>query len=136
MFNGIIAGNFDIIHPGYIYMFRDAKKYCNHLTVALQTDPTIDRPHTITPILSFEDREMTLRSIKYIDDVIGYTTEEDLNNILKTERYNVRILGDDYKGRFATGQQYSEKIIYLDRAHGWSTTKFKKEIAKSLGENK
>ena len=117
-------------------MFRDAKKFCNHLTVALQTDPTIERPEKIKPILSFEDREMVLRSIRYIDEVIGYTTEEDLNNILKTERYNVRILGDDYKGRFATGQQYSGKIVYLDRTHGWSTTKFKKEIAKSLGENK
>ena len=117
-------------------MFCDAKKHCDYLTIALQTDPTVERPEKIKPILSYEDREMILRSIIYIYDVVSYTTEEELNNILKTERYNVRILGDDYKGRFATGQQYSEKIIYLDRAHGWSTTKFKKEIAKSLGENK
>lgn len=134
MYSGIIAGNFDVIHPGYIYMFRDAKKYCDHLTIALQTDPTIERPEKIKPILSFEERDMVLRSIRYIDDVVLYTTEKELNNILKTMKYNVRILGDDYRNKYATGQEYSGKIVYLNRDHGWSTTKFKQEIAKSLGE--
>lgn len=136
MKNAIIAGSFDVIHPGYIDMFKDAKNYCNHLTVALQTDPTVERPSKLKPILSYEERESMLRSLKYIDDVIPYTTEQDLINILKTGNYNVRILGDDYKDKYATGQEYSKKIIYVDRSHGWSTTKYKKMIAESLGENK
>jgi glycerol-3-phosphate cytidylyltransferase len=134
---GIIAGSFDVVHPGYVYMFRKAKEHCDYLVVALQTDPTIERPNKIKPILSWEERQDILSSIRYIDEVIKYTTEEDLLNILKSRQYNVRILGDDYKEKHATGQQYSDQIVYLDRSHGWSTTKYKKLICNSLhGENK
>ena len=133
---GIIAGSFDILHPGYICMFQYAKHHCDHLTIALQTDPTVERPNKLKPILSYEEREQILLSIKYIDNVIKYTTEQDLLNILRTGDYNVRILGDDYKNRYATGQEYNKEIVYLDRSHGWSTTKYKKLIAESLNGEK
>lgn len=115
-------------------MFQKAREHCGQLTVALQTDPSIERPHKLKPILSYDERFSILRSIRYIDEIIQYTTEEDLKNILKTGAYNVRILGDDYAGKYATGQEYSDKIVYLDRSHGWSTTKFKRLIADSLKE--
>ena len=131
---GIIAGSFDVTHPGYIYTFRKSKEYCDYLVIALQTDPTIERPFKCKPILSWEERNNILSSIRYIDEVIQYTTEEDLKNILKTNIYNVRILGDDYINKYATGQEYSKKIVYLDRSHGWSTAKYKQLIADSLKE--
>jgi glycerol-3-phosphate cytidylyltransferase len=134
---GIIAGVFDVIHPGYMYMFRKSKQYCDHLIICLQTDASIERPHKLKPVLSWEERQEILLSIRYIDEVVKYTTEEDLLNILKTRQYNVRILGDDYVGKYATGQEYSDQIVYIEREHGWSTTKYKHLICKSLhGENK
>ncbi len=132
MKKAIIAGSFDVIHPGYIQMFLEAAENCDHVTVALQTDPTIERPEKLKPVLSYCEREEMLRSIIYIDDIIPYTTEEDLLNILKSRKYTVRILGDDYKNKYATGQEFSKHIIYIDRSHGWSTTKYKKLIAESL----
>lgn len=137
MLIGLIAGSFDVIHPGYIHMFKRSHEFCDFLVIALQTDPTIERPNKIKPILSYEEREEILLSIRYIDEVKKYTTEADLTNLLKSGQYDVRILGDDYREKYATGQEYSDKIIYLDRSHGWSTTKFKNLICKSLnGENK
>ena len=134
---GIIAGSFDIIHPGYMHMFRKSKEYCDKLVIGLQTDPTIERPNKIKPILSWEEREEILLSIRYVDEVIKYTTEADLLDILKTRQYNVRILGDDYVEKYATGQEYSDQVVYIERNHGWSTTKYKHLICKSLnGENK
>jgi len=134
---GIIAGNFDTIHPGYIYMFRKSKQYCDHLVIALQTDPTVERPNKLKPILSWEEREDILLSIRYIDEVIKYTTEKDLLDILKSKQYNVRILGDDYIGKYATGQEHSDRVVYISRSHGWSTTKYKNLICKSInGENR
>lgn len=134
---GIIAGSFDTIHPGYIEMFREAKKHCSYLVVALQDDPTLERPQKCKPILSYEDRKKILESIRYIDEVIYYNTEKDLEDILKNKQFSVRILGSDYKEKYATGQQYSDKIIYVSRDHGWSTTKYKKLICNSFhGENK
>lgn len=129
---GIIAGSFDIIHPGYIYTFRKAKQYCDYFVVALQTDPAIERPKKIKPILSWDERCEILLSIRFIDEIIKYTTEEDLLNILKTKQFNVRILGNDYINKYATGQEYSDQIVYIDRQHGWSTTKYKSLLLKSL----
>lgn len=132
MLIGIIAGCFDVIHPGYIKMFMESKKHCDRLVVALQTDPTIERNNKIKPVLSWDERRDILLSIRYIDEVVKYTTEEDLLNVLKTRRYNVRILGDDYVGKSATGQEFSNKTIYVERNHGWSSTKYKRLIADSL----
>ena len=129
---GIIAGSFDVIHPGYIDMFKEAKKYCNHLTIALHRDPTIERKNKIKPILECEDRKNILLSIKYIDKIIEYDTELDLFNILKENNFDVRILGDDYKNNNATGQHLCKEIIYVDRKHGWSTTKIKNKIYESI----
>jgi glycerol-3-phosphate cytidylyltransferase len=128
----IIAGSFDVVHPGYIFMLRKAKEFCDHLTIALQTDPTLERPNKLKPLLSWEERYSILESIRFVDKIIKYTTEEDLTNILKTKEYSVRILGDDYIKKYATGQEYSENVVYIDRSHGWSTTKYKQLICKSL----
>ena len=75
---GFLAGSFDLIHPGYILMFEDAKKYCDHLIVALQTDPTIDRPAKNKPVQTIEERKIILSSIKYIDEILIYETEKSL----------------------------------------------------------
>ena len=134
---GFVASAFDLLHAGHTLMLEEAKTVCDYLIVGLQTDPTIERPEKLKPILSYEERENILRSLRFISNVVKYTTEEDLTNILKTGKYSVRILGDDYKNKYATGQEYSEHIVYIDRSHGWSTTKYKKLIAASLiGENK
>jgi len=132
MRKGIIAGNFDVMHPGYIKMFRECKSYCDKFIVFLHTDPSIERPHKLKPILSLEERIEMLESIKYIDEVAFYTYEDELLKLLDAYQPDIRFLGDDYKGKTYTGFELNIPIHYLDRAHGWSTTKFKHMIAESL----
>ena len=129
---GVIAGNFDVIHPGYIHMFDECKNYCDTLLLLLHEDPSIERPEKIKPILSLNERSMTLNSLKQIDQIITYKTESDLYEILMAKQIDVRFLGDDYRDRSFTGDDLDIPIHYLDRSHGWSTTKFKKLIAKTL----
>lgn len=131
MIKGVIAGNFDVIHPGYIDMFKEMKKNCTTLIVLLHSDPSIERPHKLKPILSVEERKELLMSIRYVDDVISYTYEAQLYDLLKLGEFDKRFLGDDYKGKPFTGDDLRLPIHYLDRSHGWSTTKFKKLIAQS-----
>jgi len=131
MIKGVIAGNFDVIHPGYIEMFKEMSKNCTVLIALLHSDPSIERPHKLKPILSVEERKELLLSIKYIDDVFTYTYEAQLYDLLKLGEFDVRFLGDDYKGKPFTGDDLNIPIHYLNRDHGWSTTKFKKLIAKS-----
>ena len=129
---GVIAGNFDVIHPGYIYMFDECKKHCDILLLLLHEDPSIERPEKIKPILDLNERNMILSSLKQIDRIITYQIESDLYDILKTEQIDVRFLGDDYKDKAFTGDDLGIPIHYLDRSHGWSTTKFKKLIVETL----
>ena len=131
MKKGVIAGNFDVIHPGYIKMFEECKRNCDMFIVLLHTDPSIERPHKLKPILSVEERKDILNSIKFIDDVFQYTYEEQLLDLLKMGEFDIRFLGDDYKDKPFTGDNLKIPVHYLDRSHGWSTTKFKKLIAES-----
>jgi glycerol-3-phosphate cytidylyltransferase len=128
MKKGFIAGSFDVIHPGYIHMFEEAKNNCDYLIIGLQTDPTIERSEKIKPILDYWDRFKILTSIKYIDQIYSYTLENDLFNLLKTIKPDIRFLGDDYKNKPITGYELNIPVHYIDRSHGWSTTKFKKLI--------
>lgn len=133
---GIIAGNFDVIHPGYIEMFNECKNHCDSLVVLLHEDPSLERPEKIKPILSLDDRIKILNSLKQVDGVMTYRTERDLHRIISSgirmEFFNVRFLGDDYIGKSFTGDDLEIEIHYLNRDHGWSTTKYKRMIAESI----
>tara|TARA_B100001175_G_scaffold317744_1_gene336115 strand:- start:250 stop:648 length:399 start_codon:yes stop_codon:yes gene_type:complete len=132
MKRGFIAGNFDVIHPGYIKMFRECKANCTHFTILLHSDPSIERPEKLKPILTLEERIEVLSSIKYIDDIQSYIYEIELYELIKKGKYSIRFLGDDYINKSFTGDDLEIKIYYLSRDHGWSTTKFKNLIAKTI----
>ena len=127
---GIIAGAFDLIHPGYIRMFKEAKEYCNHLTVALHEDPSFARPHKLKPVQSVEDRKEILRAIKYVDDIVVYYAEETFLSYLKD--YEVRFLGSDYLDGSYTGKDIAIDVVFLNRNHDYSTTKLKEGIWSSM----
>ncbi len=131
MIKGVIAGNFDVLHPGYIKMFAEMQKHCVVLVVLLHTDPSIERPNKLKPVLSPDDRKDILMALKDVDDVIRYTYEEQLYDLLKMGEFDIRFLGDDYIDKPFTGDDLRIPIHYLNRDHGWSTTKFKKLISES-----
>ena len=127
---GFLAGCFDLIHPGYIKMFEDAKAGWDRLVVALQEDPTIDRPdsHKEKPVQTLQERKMVLSSIRWVDDIVTYNTEEDLYNILTKLDIDVRILGSDYVDKPYTGDDLEIDIHFHHRDHSWSTTDLKNRI--------
>jgi glycerol-3-phosphate cytidylyltransferase len=135
MTKGVIAGNFDVMHPGYIKIFKEAAANCDCLIVLLHTDPSIERPHKLKPILSIDERKEMLFELKSICDIFTYTYEEQLLDLLKMGEFDVRFLGDDYKGKPFTGDCLNIPIYYLNRDHGWSTTKFKTLISNSVIKN-
>ena len=132
MKKGFVAGNFDVIHPGYIKMFSECKNNCDHFTILLHSDPSIERPEKLKPILTLDERIEVLSSIKFINDIKSYTYENELYDLIKNGGYSVRFLGDDYRNKSFTGDDLNIHIHYLNRDHGWSTTKFKNLIAKTI----
>ncbi len=129
---GFIAGSFDVIHPGYIHMFENIKKKCDYLIVALQKNPNYESKKKLNLVLSLEERKSILLSLRFVDQIIEYESEDELYSILKTTKIDVRFLGEDYRDKNFTGSDLLLDIHYIGREHGWSTTKFKKLIRDSF----
>ena len=128
---GFTAGNFDLLHPGYIKCFKWAKKHCDKFIIFLQKDPSATRFTKYKPVIPLWDRYEALMAIQYVDEVYIYQTEEELYELIKFWKPDVRILGEDYIGRTDfTGADLPPKVIYTSRSHEWSTTKLKDLIAK------
>ena len=136
MIRGFIAGNFDIIHPGYIKTFKECKENCDHFTILLHSDPTIERPNKLKPILTVDERIEVLNSIKFIDDIKVYTYEKELIQLIKNNKFNKRFLGDDYLNKDFTGRSLNIPVHYVSRNHGWSTTIFKELLINSYKSRK
>ena len=122
---GFTAGNFDLLHPGYIITFEEAKKHCDLFYIFLQKDPSLHRKSKYKPVIPLYERYRALMAIHYIDEVFIYQTEEELYELIEFFKPDIRILGEDYIGKPFTGDDLSPKIIYTSRSHGWSTTKLK-----------
>jgi glycerol-3-phosphate cytidylyltransferase len=125
---GITASCFDLFHSGHVLMLQEAKEQCDRLVVALQTDPTIDRPEKNKPVQSLVERYIQLEGCKYVDQIIPYTTEEDLLNILQCYDWDVRIIGEDYYGKRFTGDDLGIETYYNSRRHDFSTSELRKRI--------
>ena len=127
---GFTAGNFDLLHPGYIYTFETAKQHCDWFIVFLQKDPSLHRKSKYKPVIPLYERYKTLMSIRHIDEVFVYQTEEELLRLIDILNPDIRILGEDYLGKDFTGRELPIEVIYTTRSHGWSTTKVKDLITK------
>ncbi len=126
---GIVASCFDLFHAGHVLMLYEAKKNCDRLVVALQSDPTIDRPEKNKPIQGLFERFVQVESCEYVDHVIPYDTEADLYNLLAGYDWDVRFLGEDYVGRYDfTGSSLDIPIHYCSRKHGYSSSDLRARI--------
>ena len=129
---GITFSAFDLLHAGHIAMLRESKEQCDYLVAGLQLDPTIDRPEKNKPVQTIVERYTQLKAVKYVDEIIPYTTEKDVEDILEMYNINVRILGEEYKDKDFTGRDICKKLdieLYFNkREHRFSTTDLRKRI--------
>jgi len=114
-------------------MFKECKEFCDYLIVGLQTDPTIDRPEKNKPVQSIEERRIQLEAVRYIDEIVLYDTEEDLYTILSRNPYSidVRIIGEDWKGKPFTGHDLPLETVFNSRSHSYSTSDLRRRIAEA-----
>ena len=132
MKTGITFSTFDLLHAGHIKMLEEAKQNCDYLICGLQTDPTINRPEKNKPVQSVVERYIQLKGCRYVDEIIPYQTEQDLEDILKAFKIDVRIIGDEYKSKQFTEREYCEqkgiKMYYNRRDHRFSSSGLRKEV--------
>jgi glycerol-3-phosphate cytidylyltransferase len=129
---GITCSTFDLLHAGHILMLEESKRNCDYLIVCLQTDPTIDRPEKNKPIQSIFERYTQLKAVKYVDEIIVYETEKDLQNIFLSTNANLRFIGEDYKDKDFTAKDICLNrgidIFYNSRGHSFSSTELRGRI--------
>jgi len=132
---GITCSTFDFLHAGHVVMLEEAKRHCDYLIAALQVDPTIDRKGKNYPVQSIVERQIQLAGVKFVDDIVMYNTEKDLEDLFLTLPIDVRIIGNEYFGKNFTGkeicQQRDIEIIYNKRDHSFSTTDLRKRTVES-----
>tara|TARA_R110002020_G_scaffold81803_8_gene202947 strand:- start:963 stop:1391 length:429 start_codon:yes stop_codon:yes gene_type:complete len=125
---GFTCGSFDLLHAGHVLMLEEARRECDHLIVAIQTDPTIDRPTKNSPVQTLEERKTVLRGIRWVDEIRVYKTEEDLWNMLSYMAPDVRILGADWKGKDYTGHDLGHTVFFNSRNHTWSSAELRRRV--------
>jgi len=135
---GFVASCWDLLHAGHCLFLKDAKAHCDYLIAGLQTDPTIDRPEKNKPIMSFDERRILLSANRYVDEIMVYETEKDLEKALEKMRPDVRVLGSDYYQidtggpAYFTGMGTEKEIYYHDRkTHGWSSSELRQRVFRS-----
>ena len=132
---GFTCSAFDLLHAGHVTMLEEARDQCGHLIVGLHNDPSVDRPSKNKPVQSIIERYIQMMSVKFVDEIIVYNTEKDLEDLLSTLAINVRIVGEEYKDKHLTGREICEKrnieIYYNKRPHAFSSSELRNRVFNS-----
>lgn len=130
---GFTCSTFDLLHAGHILMLEEAREQCDYLIVGLQTDPTIDRPNSKSkPVQTIIERTLQLKAVRYVDEVVVYSTEQDLIDLLEILPIDVRIIGEEYRDKDFTGKEKCIErgiaIHYNSRSHRFSSTELRQRV--------
>jgi glycerol-3-phosphate cytidylyltransferase len=129
---GFTASTFDLLHAGHITMLREAKEHCDYLICGLQVDPSVDRETKNSPIQTIVERQVQLSAVKYVDEIVVYRTEKDLEDILEMYHIDIRILGDEYRDQDFTGKDICKKrgiqLYFNKRDHRFSTSALRQQV--------
>ena len=130
---GFVCSSFDLLHAGHVQMLREAKEQCDYLICGLQTDPTLDRPEKNQPVQTIVERYTQLKGVRYVDEIIPYSTEADLEDILTMYHIDVRILGEEYREMDFTGKDICKKrgiqLYFNHRDHRFSSSDLRRRVA-------
>lgn len=135
MIVGFTASTFDLLHAGHILMLREAKSQCDYLICGLQVDPSVDRPQKNRPVQTLVERYAQLSAVKYVDEIVCYQTEQDLEDILGLYPINVRIMGIEYKDKDFTGREICKRrgisIYFNTRDHRFSSSDLRARVSQN-----
>ena len=129
---GFTCSTFDLLHAGHIQMLRDAREQCDYLICGLQVDPSIDRKDKNSPVQTIVERYTQLNAVRYVNEIIPYQTENDLEDILNMLHIDVRILGEEYKNKTFTGRAICAKrgieLFFNKREHRFSSSDLRDRV--------
>lgn len=130
MKNIFVNGCFDIIHRGHIELFKYAKSLGDLLHVAIDSDERVkQKKGNSRPVNTQQDRLFILQSLKYIDLVYIFDSDNELVSLIKDIKPDIMIVGSDWKNNKIIGSEYARELRFFERIEKYSTTKLIQSIA-------
>lgn len=123
-------GCFDIIHPGHLKMLKHCAAMGEHVLVGIDSDTRVKQMKgSGRPINDQETRRLILLSLKWVNDVVIFNTDEELTNLVKEYKPDYMIIGADWRERKVIGSEYAKIVGFFERMNEYSTTDIIKRIA-------
>lgn len=119
-----VNGVFDLLHPGHVAIIAHAGSLGDHVMVAIDADERV-RQHkgSTRPIWNQDQRAFMLKSLRWVDEVLIFHSDQELDHIIRTYAPDIMVKGSDYQQRYIIGQQHCKKIVFFERIEDYSTTK-------------
>jgi len=125
MKKGFTCSSFDLLHAGHIAMLKESKDNCDYLICGLNVNPFKNGRY---PVQSVVERYMQLAAVDVVDEIIPYSSEEELYDLLQLLTIDVRFIGSDYKDKPFTGDDLDIEIFYNKRDHRFSSSGLKQAV--------
>ena len=126
-----VNGTFDVLHPGHIKLLEFAKQQGDYLMVGLDTDERIQQlKGPDRPIHTLEHRMFAIRSIKYVDDVVAFSSDDELRDLMSAYKPNIHVIGSDYVGKKfkIIGLGIPDDIVFFDRVWEYSSSRIVEQL--------
>ena len=129
MIKVFVNGTFDILHRGHLQLLEYARSLGDEVVVAIDTDERVrEKKGPTRPINTDEDRVYMLQSLKTVDHVFKFSSDAELENLIKFYRPDIMVVGSDWKNKSVIGSYYAAKLKFFDRIDEYSSTKIIQSI--------
>jgi D-beta-D-heptose 7-phosphate kinase/D-beta-D-heptose 1-phosphate adenosyltransferase len=119
-----VNGTFDILHRGHLELLNYAKGLGDFLMVGIDTDDRVtEKKGPTRPIHNQEERKFFLENLKSVDEVKFFSSDQELEELIKSFQPDIMVVGSDWKGKSVIGSYYASKLIFFDRIGDYATTK-------------
>jgi rfaE bifunctional protein nucleotidyltransferase chain/domain len=124
-----VNGSFDLLHKAHVEMLNYARSLGDYLLVAIDTDRRIkELKGDKRPIYKESDRKYMIESLKAVNEVVLFDSDEELAHIVKEYQPDVMVKGDDHKNSVIQGIEYIKTLTFFERRQDYATTKTIQDI--------
>jgi len=124
-----VNGSFDLLHKAHVEMLNYARSLGDYLLVGIDTDRRIkELKGSDRPIYNQTDRKYMIESLKAVNEVQLFDTDEQLINMIKEYQPDIMVKGSDHKRSIIFGIEYIKTLDFFERRQEYATTKTIQDI--------
>jgi cytidyltransferase-like protein len=121
-----INGTFDILHVGHLRMIKYGASL-GEVSIGIDSDRRVkEKKGSMRPFNNENVRKEFLESLKGVEKVYIFDTDEELEELIKYSMADYHVIGEEYREKPIIGSKFSREIIFFPLVEGYSTTKISK----------